>query len=185
VCGTGITCPVDLFALEPVQCASLDGYRWNLLLGVWRWLLFNKKIIFIYRCFFCLFFLCLGFYCWVGPHREVTYLVSKENPRLFCNGNQMNGAGFARTVTELQSARINSLFLSEESLLKLSVSHASRATYAAHSYHLPKINLYHHVAYVEPLEGWSGVSIFLCSWKPLVEKNLLRYPFVERVVWRQ
>jgi hypothetical protein len=75
--------------------------------------------------------------------------------------------------------------MSRQKLLKETILLASADTHLTRVVNNNKdfVKITGGVAYMAPVDGWVGVSVFLCAWKPLVEVNILRFPEVTKVVW--
>lgn len=118
----------------------------------------------------------------------LTYLTSSAKPTDYCNGVKMDSAGYAKTITQLKTSHIEKGTLSQQQLLNKTVSLASGPNNLVISNYKkqnkPLITFYDGTASIGPIDGWAGVSIFMCSWKPLVEANLKKYPFVKHIIWQ-
>jgi hypothetical protein len=115
----------------------------------------------------------------------ISYLTSADDFTKYCNGGDMNGAGYKKSLTEVKTLTIPGTNLSQTELIKQTVIAASNAA------NLSDITLSDpnflkisgNTAYIEPIDGWAGVSIFLCAWQPLVEVNILQFPEIKKVEW--
>jgi hypothetical protein len=119
----------------------------------------------------------------LNPQATISFLTSKDEYTKYCNGADMDSEGYRKSLTELNTKIINGTNLSKEELIKQSVIAASEQaqldTVISNDQNFLKI--VGDTAYIKPIEGWAGVSIFMCAWQPLVEVNLLRYPEIKKV----
>jgi len=114
----------------------------------------------------------------------ISYIVSPDQYTKYCNGADMDSEGYRNSLTIKKSVPENKkLSLLEQ--IKESVALASdSATLMTAIYNQPDfMKISGDTAYIMPVEGWAGVSIFLCAWQPLVEKNILQYSEIKNVVW--
>jgi len=123
---------------------------------------------------------------------SVTYFTSIENYTNFCNGEKSDSAGYKLSMTKKTTAqvlvpeKIPNFYVSRA--INLTVSEAAKES--GLSPNLVEADDYNYIiyngvdtVYIAPTEGWAGVSIFLCAWKPLVEKNLEQFSMVKKIVW--
>jgi hypothetical protein len=114
--------------------------------------------------------------------RTMTVLVSSQSPSVYCNGEQMDSAGYRKTLTREKSLELPPEGASETDIVRAVVDAATQGMCQtvmrqleyrndAGTLHIPRI------------DGWAGVSIAMCSCRPEVEVNFARIPGVERVVW--
>lgn len=117
-----------------------------------------------------------------APVRTISYLVSPEDPTKYCNGADMDSAGFRKTITKEMSTSTKE---ADPSLSQLAAETIKAATTGTCREALGQVGIKvsNGVATIPPIEGWAGVSIALCSCKPLVEANLLRIPGISKVDW--
>ncbi|MFA5188782.1 MAG: hypothetical protein WC460_05460 [Patescibacteria group bacterium] len=117
----------------------------------------------------------------------VSFLVPAEDPLKYCNGADMDSAGFRKTITKAVTKTITQTNLIQDQLvnktLELAAQEANitfpQSTTDTSNY----IKVIGETAYVQPIDAWAGVSIFLCYWKPFVEVNLLYLTNIKNVVW--
>jgi hypothetical protein len=118
---------------------------------------------------------------------QINYVLSTTDYLKFCNGADMDSEGFRKTITNKQTGIIPEINLSPEQLAtKMLVLAAQKANIGwpqSNQENLNYIKVKNQTAYIEPTEGWAGVSIFLCYWKPFVEVNLLQLPEINKVEW--
>ena len=116
---------------------------------------------------------------------SINFLVSTEERLKYCNGDVMDSEGFRKTITKTLVRDVTPASLSSAELIKQAIIAASEQenltdVIAVENDFLRIIN---DTAYLRPIDGWAGVSIFLCAWKPLVEVNLLYLANIQKVVW--
>lgn len=116
---------------------------------------------------------------------QISYLEPTKDPLKFCNGADMDSAGFRKTITQKMTASIPKDNLSKDQLIIETLIYASSHTdfQTSHNVDANTIKIIGDTAYIQPIEGWAGVSIFLCYWKPFIEVNLLQFPEIKKVVW--
>ena len=99
----------------------------------------------------------------------------------------MDSEGFRQTITQKETTTIPETNLTQEQLAnKMLIQAEQKAAMGWPQSNQDPVNyikIRNQTAYVEPTEGWAGVSIFLCAWKPFVEINLLQFPGITSVVW--
>jgi len=117
----------------------------------------------------------------------LTFLIPTQDYLKYCNGADMDSDGFRKTITQKETVTISETNLSSEQLankmLTLAAQQASLTFPQSNENPLNYIKIKDQTAYIEPTEGWAGVSIFLCFWKPFVEVNLLQFPGIKNVIW--
>lgn len=116
------------------------------------------------------------------PARTITYLVSNENSQKYCNGADMDSAGYEKTITTEQSTNIVEANLTKIQIAK-AVINAATTGMCREAMNTLDITEDNGTIYIPPINAWAGVSITMCSCKPLVEVNLLRIPGINKVVW--
>lgn len=116
---------------------------------------------------------------------EITYYLPTTDPEKFCNGADMDSEGFKKTITTETKTKIAVPISNKNQLIKQTLIYAttkvpfSITNTVTESY----LKIVGDTAYIQPIEGWAGVSIFLCYWKPFVEVNLLQFPEIKKVEW--
>jgi len=117
----------------------------------------------------------------------INYILSTADNLKYCNGADMDSAGYKATITEKKTEQISESNLTLTQLANKTIALATQAAKINNPQLDTDPNNYIKVindtAYVIPIEGWAGVSIFLCFWKPFVEVNLLQVPGIKNVVW--
>ncbi len=118
---------------------------------------------------------------------SITYLVPTADPIKYCNGADMDSDGFRKTITKQVTKTIPQINISLSQLanktLELAAQEANITFPQSTTDPTTYIKVIGDTAYVQPTEGWAGVSIFLCYWKPFVEVNLLQIPDIKKVEW--
>ncbi len=112
---------------------------------------------------------------------STTILVSNEDAAKYCNGADMDSAGYRKTITvektidlpanQTQSEHAKSIIIAATTGMCQEVLRQLDITETSGTVHIPMI------------EGWAGVSIAMCSCTPQVEVNALRIPGVQNIVW--
>jgi hypothetical protein len=115
----------------------------------------------------------------------ISYLVPTEEHNKYCNGNALDEKGFRKTITRLVTKPLPRQNLSHEELIKETVILASKDTRLTKIIRNNKnfMRIKGDTIYMEPIDGWAGVSIFMCAWRPIVEINVLHFPEIKKVVW--
>ena len=116
---------------------------------------------------------------------DIISLTSTSDSLTFCNGADMDSAGYQKTLTKKLATTIQGENLSLLEQLKATIIAASQAESLTDVTDMEKdfIKVTGDTAYLKPIDGWAGVSIFLCAWKPLVEANILQFPEIKKVEW--
>ena len=115
----------------------------------------------------------------------VNFLIPTADPLKYCNGADMDSEGFRKTITKEVTKTITETNLTTDQLVNKTLELASQEA----KMNFPQsttdqtnyIKVIGDTAYVQPTDGWAGVSIFLCAWKPFVEVNLLHLPEIKKV----
>jgi hypothetical protein len=114
---------------------------------------------------------------------EISYYLSTEDSLKYCDGNNMDSEGYRKTLTKKMIALVpGELTLKEKALKTIELADQAADNtlpYEDSNY----IKIIGDTALIEPIGGWAGVSIFLCSWKPFIEVNLLQFPEIKKVLW--
>jgi hypothetical protein len=105
----------------------------------------------------------------------------------FCNGGDMDSAGFRKTITKndtviIPGANLDASQLASQ-MLVLAAQKADMTFPQSTENPLTYVKVTNQTAYIQPTDGWAGVSISLCAWQPFVEVNLLQLPGIKKVVW--
>lgn len=120
----------------------------------------------------------------VVTQTTVGFLVSPDVYTKYCDGANMDSAGYKKSLTKLETQVVQGN-LSKAEIAKQAVILASKAanltTIIDNGTDFVKI--VGDTAYMKPIEGWAGVSIFMCAWQPLVETNLQQFPEIKQVIW--
>jgi hypothetical protein len=116
---------------------------------------------------------------------EITYYQPTEKTDKFCNGADMDSEGFRKTITYETKATIPMANLSRNELIKQTLIYAADKSgfSISNTVTVDYLKIIDDTAYIQPIEGWAGVSIFLCYWKPYMEVNLLQFPEIKKVEW--
>lgn len=118
---------------------------------------------------------------------QLSYVISHAPTQQFCNGDKMDSAGYSKTINVVKIApSLDGLLPKEQqanAILFAASGNHNRITRYFQRKGKALVRIQGSTATIAPIDGWPGISIFMCAWKPLVEKNLLRLPFIKRVVW--
>lgn len=120
----------------------------------------------------------------------ITYFVPpKDVQYTYCNGAEMDSAGYKKTLTQKVTKVVPGNLVTEEKikttlLLAKTDTLAPRSSgeitnIASTTFNNGTVNLYPY-----PEGAWAGVSIFACAWKPFVEKQLEQFPEVKKIEWK-
>lgn len=123
----------------------------------------------------------------VAPQTKMKFFVSPNGPESklkYCNGAEMDSAGYKNSLTEKAEVHLSQK-LSGIDLIKRTLDEAAAAegfspNLAADADYVKIVG---DTAYLKPVDGWAGVSIFLCAWQPFVEKNLEQFSEIKKVEW--
>lgn len=112
------------------------------------------------------------------------YVLDKTNVNTtFCNGNEMDSAGFKAALSKKIVVTVPGVLTTEEKIKKtLSLAATANSfdeTYARTAGIVYKNN----TVAMGSADGWAGSSIFYCAWKPFVEKNLEQFSEVKKIIW--
>jgi hypothetical protein len=119
----------------------------------------------------------------VTTTRTITYVISKADPTKYCNGVDMDTAGYRKTITTQVTTTTPSGDGSDIELVKTTIGLATTGMCHAALTQLD-VTVDNGTVTIPPIDGWSGVSISMCSCKPEVEVNLLRLPRINKVIWK-
>jgi hypothetical protein len=130
-------------------------------------------------------FLWCGFSNLANALTKISYLISDKNQITYCNGNNMDSDAYRKTITKLVTETIKAKSLSKEDLIKETLTRASKKAQLTKVIDANQdfIKIENETAEFAPIDGFAGVSIFLCAWKPLMEENLKRFPEIKKVEW--
>ena len=112
----------------------------------------------------------------------ITYLISKEDPTKYCNGAEMDSAGYRKTITIEVATITPKANMTETELVKNTIIAATTGM-CQEVMKQSDFKVASGTIYIPPIEGWAGVSITMCSCKPQVEVNVLRLPGIKQVIW--
>lgn len=110
-----------------------------------------------------------------------TILVSTGSRETFCNGNDMDSAGYAKTLTKRERVRLPPHDGTRAGRVKAVAVAAGGLCASA----LDKLDfvVQDGAVHIPPIPGWTGSGIAMCSCVPEVEVNLLQLPGISKVVW--
>ncbi|MDD5340847.1 MAG: hypothetical protein PHC97_00195 [Patescibacteria group bacterium] len=114
----------------------------------------------------------------------VSFLVSPDAYTKYCNGADMDSAGYKKSLTKLETQTVPGNLTTAEIAKEAVILASKESTLETITGNQPDfIKIVDDTAYIIPIEGWAGVSIFMCAWQPLVETNLLQFSEIKNVVW--
>ncbi|MCX6745427.1 MAG: hypothetical protein NTX00_00215 [Candidatus Parcubacteria bacterium] len=118
---------------------------------------------------------------------KISFLVPTQDPLKYCNGADMDSEGFRKTITNEVTRTIFETNLTEDQLanktLELAAQEAKMNFPQSTTDPTGYMKVLGDTSYIQPTDGWAGVSIFMCAWKPFVEANLLKLSNIKNVVW--
>jgi hypothetical protein len=117
-----------------------------------------------------------------GATVPTTVLASTADARTYCNGDAMDSEGFRKTITKEMPFTPSTD--ADEAVRLEAVVAASTTGMCKTALQQAGLTVKDGVATIGQIDGWAGVSIVMCSCKPLVEVNLLRQPGIARVAWQ-
>lgn len=112
----------------------------------------------------------------------IAYLVSQEDTTKYCNGVDMDSAGYQKTITTKESTTTLEINPTKIQVIKTVLN---AATTGMCNTVLSQLDITENngIVYIPQIEGWAGVSIAMCSCKPQVEVNLLQIPGITKIIW--
>jgi len=115
----------------------------------------------------------------------VTYFVSPDEYTKYCNGGDMDSAGYQKSLTKKLTKTVEGTNLTLVEKAYLTVNSASEQANLSNIIETDNnyLKISGQTVYIKPVDGWAGVSIFLCAWQPLVETNLLQFPEIKKIEW--
>lgn len=116
------------------------------------------------------------------PPEIVSYVISTEDPTLYCNGADMDSEGYRQTIKREQSASTTLIHPTKVQMIKEIIDLATTGT-CREAFGALDITEEDGTVTIPPFDGWAGVSIVLCRCRPEVEVNLLRISGITDVVW--
>ena len=115
----------------------------------------------------------------------INYYLPTEKTDKYCNGADMDSEGFRKTITYQFNEPKELKNLSRKQIIVLTLKTAAENSGFSIFNNIDDdyLKIISDTAYIQPIEGWAGISIFLCYWKPFIEVNLLQFPEIRNVVW--
>ena len=119
----------------------------------------------------------------VAPAQELSYLVSSADPLTYCDGAAMDTEAFRKTITVKKTTMLTATAPSTVDIIRATI--AAATTGKCHDV-LSQLTITEKagVVTISPIDAWAGVSITMCSCKPLVEVNILQIPGMKSVIWQ-
>lgn len=114
--------------------------------------------------------------------KTITYFISQEDTTKYCNGEEMDSAGYQKTITTKESTTTLEINPTKIQVIKTVLN---AATTGMCNTVLSQLDITENngIVYIPQIEGWAGVSIAMCSCKPQVEVNLLQIPGITKIIW--
>jgi len=112
------------------------------------------------------------------------YTLSKpENKTNFCDGANMDSAGYKTALTKQITVTLPENLTIEKKIIKTLSLGANAEQYGEEYTNIASTTFKNGIVTMYSLNGWAGSSIFYCSWKPFVEKNLEQFSEVKEIRW--
>lgn len=118
-----------------------------------------------------------------SEQRVITYLISKEDTIKYCNGVDMDSAGYRKTITIEKTTTTPKGDGTETELVKAVLGFATTGMCQDVMKQLD-LKVASGMVYIPQIDGWAGIGITMCSCVPQVEVNLLRLPGIQKVIWQ-
>ena len=115
--------------------------------------------------------------------KNLTYLVSEEDPNKYCNCEDMDSQGYAKTIVKQEVTDLAKSGLDLEGLVYNTLNY-SLADYCWQHFGESTVKIGNGSVIISGISGTAGVSIRLCSCKPQAEVNLLCLPGITKVIWK-
>lgn len=113
----------------------------------------------------------------------ITYYLLNPLSMKFCNGVNMNSAGYKAALTQKKTQNVmGDLAIEQKIQVTLRVA-AEAAQFNTAYTRTASTTFANGTATMHSANGWAGSSIFYCAWKPFVEKNLAQFPEVTNIKW--
>lgn len=121
----------------------------------------------------------------VKQETTLTYYTSAKPYTTFCNGTDMNSAGYKQSLTEKNTKTVPGVLLVEDIIKNTLISAANNSDFVSSGLYtrIASTTFSNGVVTVRPASGWAGSSIFMCAWQPFVEKQLETIPEVKQIKW--
>ena len=101
----------------------------------------------------------------------------------FCNGENMDSTGYKAALTKEITKTFEGKLTIEEKIKKTLALAVADSESFSETYALTANTTFENgIVTMHSANGWAGSSIFYCSWKPFVEKNL-RFPEIKEIKW--
>ena len=115
----------------------------------------------------------------------IYYTADGSDVRLkFCNGADMDSEGYKKALTASVSKSVLGKLSTEEKIKTTLNSAAMNQQFDDIYTRIASTTFENGVVTLRPAAGWAGGSIFMCAWKPFVEKNLEQFAEVKSVEWK-
>lgn len=117
---------------------------------------------------------------------QVTYYLLDQpssEKNAYCDANTMDRAGYKKALTK-KITRSEQSSLSTLEKFKLTLRLAADAQSFTPIYtRIANITFENGIVTMHSADGFAGSSIFYCTWKPFVEKNLEQFSEIRKIEW--
>lgn len=101
----------------------------------------------------------------------------------FCDGENMDSAGYKAALTEKTTQTVpGSLTIENKIITTLGLAADAEGFNQVYA-NTAATTFENGTVTIHSANGWAGSSIFYCSWKPFVEKNLEQFLEVKKIKW--
>lgn len=113
-----------------------------------------------------------------------TYLTSSAETTAYCDGENMDSAGYRASLTVQNTGTIAKSNPSTAEIIRATIDVSTTGmchTVMSQTTFTEKDG----TVTISPIDAWAGMSIGMCSCKPQVEVNILQIPGMKKVVWSE
>ena len=113
-----------------------------------------------------------------------TYLTSPAETTAYCDGENMDSAGYRASLTVTNTGIIPKSNPTTEEIIRATIDASTTGmchTVMSQTTFTEKDG----IVTISPIDAWAGVSITMCSCKPQVEVNILQIPGMKQVIWSE
>lgn len=111
-----------------------------------------------------------------------TILYSTEKTIKFCDGEKMDSEGYRKTITKEKNVSLPTAAAVTPRLIKAVIEQSTDGMCKAALKDLA-FKVMDGTVFIPEIDAWAGMSIVMCSCKPMVEENIQRIPGVDKIVW--
>jgi hypothetical protein len=120
----------------------------------------------------------------IAPEYTFTYLTSAAETTAYCDGENMDSAGYQASLTVKNTGTIAKSNPSTEEKIRATID-ASTTGMCHTAMSQATFTEKDGVVTISPIDAWAGASIVMCSCKPQVEANILQVPGIKQVIWSE